>query len=83
MPCFTMVPPRGDHPMHGHFWVPMDDETCMRLAHAAIGYPESFIDSQAETYAYVARTALEALGAYAEDVRAGRHLKGQAPKKAA
>ena len=29
MPCFTMVPPRGDHPMHGHFWVPMDDETCM------------------------------------------------------
>ncbi len=29
MPCFTMVPPRGDHPLHGHFWVPMDDETCM------------------------------------------------------
>jgi hypothetical protein len=29
MPCFTMVPPRGDHPMHGHFWVPMDDEHCM------------------------------------------------------
>jgi phenylpropionate dioxygenase-like ring-hydroxylating dioxygenase large terminal subunit len=28
MPCFTMVPPRGDHPMHGHFWVPIDDETC-------------------------------------------------------
>jgi phthalate 4,5-dioxygenase oxygenase subunit len=26
MPCFTMVPPRGDHPMHGHFWVPIDDE---------------------------------------------------------
>jgi phthalate 4,5-dioxygenase len=20
-----MVPPRGDHPMHGHFWVPIDD----------------------------------------------------------
>ena len=29
MPCFTMVPPRGDHPMHGHFWVPLDDESCM------------------------------------------------------
>src|SRR5206468_4624808 len=29
MPAFTMVPPRGDHPMHGHFWVPMDDETNM------------------------------------------------------
>ena len=28
MPCFTAVPPRGDHPMHGHFWIPMDDETC-------------------------------------------------------
>jgi phthalate 4,5-dioxygenase oxygenase subunit len=28
MPCFTMVPPRGDHPIHGHFWVPIDDENC-------------------------------------------------------
>jgi phthalate 4,5-dioxygenase oxygenase subunit len=28
MPNFTMVPPRGDHPMHGHFWVPIDDENC-------------------------------------------------------
>ncbi|CAN5549548.1 Rieske 2Fe-2S domain-containing protein [soil metagenome] len=28
MPCFTMVPPRGDHPVHGHFWVPIDDESC-------------------------------------------------------
>ncbi|MDB5592905.1 MAG: (2Fe-2S)-binding protein, partial [Enterovirga sp.] len=27
-PNFTMVPPRGDHPMHGHFWVPIDDENC-------------------------------------------------------
>ena len=25
MPCFTMVPPRGDHPVHGHFWIPIDD----------------------------------------------------------
>ncbi|MDB5640811.1 MAG: Rieske (2Fe-2S) protein, partial [Hyphomicrobiales bacterium] len=29
MPSFTMVPPRGDHPVHGHFWVPIDDESCM------------------------------------------------------
>ena len=29
MPCFTMVPPRGDHPIHGHFWVPIDDENCI------------------------------------------------------
>lgn len=28
MPSFTMVPPRGDHPMHGHFWVPIDDHNC-------------------------------------------------------
>jgi phthalate 4,5-dioxygenase oxygenase subunit len=26
MPSFTMVPPRGDHPVHGHFWVPIDEE---------------------------------------------------------
>ena len=25
LPSFTMVPPRGDHPLHGHFWVPIDD----------------------------------------------------------
>jgi 3-methyl-2-oxobutanoate hydroxymethyltransferase len=55
----------------------------MRLAHAAIGYGEAFIDGKAETYAYVGRTALEALTAYADDVRSGRHLKGQGPKKAA
>ena len=28
MPSFTAVPPRGDHPMHGHFWIPIDDENC-------------------------------------------------------
>lgn len=28
MPNFTMVPPRADHPIHGHFWVPIDDENC-------------------------------------------------------
>jgi phthalate 4,5-dioxygenase len=28
MPSFTMVPPRGDHPVHGHIWVPIDDENC-------------------------------------------------------
>jgi phthalate 4,5-dioxygenase len=26
MPSFTMVPPRGDHPVHGHFWIPIDDD---------------------------------------------------------
>ena len=28
MPNFTMVPPRGDHPTHGHFWVPINDHSC-------------------------------------------------------
>ena len=28
MPCVTIVPPRSDYPMHGHFWIPIDDENC-------------------------------------------------------
>ena len=49
----------------------------LRMAHAAIGYPASWIDSQAESYANVARISLEALSAYAKDVREGKPLKGQ------
>jgi 3-methyl-2-oxobutanoate hydroxymethyltransferase len=45
----------------------------MRMALAAIGY----LESPTEQYANVAKTALEALNAYAEDVRAGRQIKGQ------
>jgi hypothetical protein len=26
LPAATMIAPRGDHPVHGHFWVPIDDE---------------------------------------------------------
>ncbi|SNS94847.1 3-methyl-2-oxobutanoate hydroxymethyltransferase [Noviherbaspirillum humi] len=48
----------------------------MRMAHAAIGYAASNLDNPADTYAQVARTTLEALGAYAEDVRATRQIKG-------
>lgn len=51
----------------------------LRMAHAAIGYAASNLDSQTESYANVARIALDALTAYAADVRAGRHLKGQRP----
>jgi len=51
----------------------------MRMAHAAIGYAASHLDSNAETYANVARVALQALSDYAADVRAARHLKGQRP----
>ena len=28
MPFFTVIPPRADHPIHGHFWIPIDDEHC-------------------------------------------------------
>jgi len=28
MPSFTMIAPRGDYPVHGHFWIPIDDERC-------------------------------------------------------
>jgi 3-methyl-2-oxobutanoate hydroxymethyltransferase len=51
----------------------------MRMAHAAIGYAASSLESKTETYANVAKITLDAITAYAEDVRAGRHLKGQRP----
>src|SRR5260221_7623248 len=53
----------------------------MRMAHAAIGYAASALESKTETYANVARTTLEAIGAYAADVRAARQIKGGIPVK--
>jgi len=49
----------------------------MRMAHAAIGYAASNLDSKIETYANVAQVALDALKAYSEDVRAAKQIKGQ------
>jgi 3-methyl-2-oxobutanoate hydroxymethyltransferase len=49
----------------------------MRMVHAAIGYAFSNIDSKAQQYANVAKITLDALTAYAEDVRAARQIKGQ------
>ena len=51
----------------------------IRMAHAAIGYAASAIDDPPDTYANVARTTLDAINAYAEDVRAGRQVKGGIP----
>jgi 3-methyl-2-oxobutanoate hydroxymethyltransferase len=51
----------------------------LRMAHAAIGYGVAHLEGAGETYANVARIALEALRGYAQDVRAGRPLKGQRP----
>ncbi len=28
MPAFTMIAPRGNYSVHGHFWIPIDDENC-------------------------------------------------------
>jgi 3-methyl-2-oxobutanoate hydroxymethyltransferase len=51
----------------------------MRMAHAAVGYAASSIDSPGEGYANVARIVLDAISAYAGDVRAARQIKGAAP----
>jgi 3-methyl-2-oxobutanoate hydroxymethyltransferase len=51
----------------------------LRMAHAAIGYGAAHLERGTETYANVAAISLQALRSYAEDVRAGRQLKGQRP----
>ncbi|MDB5998665.1 MAG: panB [Rhizobacter sp.] len=48
----------------------------MRMAHAAIGYAASNLDAPNESYANVARITLDAITAYADDVRAARQIKG-------
>jgi 3-methyl-2-oxobutanoate hydroxymethyltransferase len=53
----------------------------MRMAHAAIGYAASAIDGKPETYANVATIALQALTAFADDVRSARQIKGGIPVK--
>jgi 3-methyl-2-oxobutanoate hydroxymethyltransferase len=49
----------------------------VRMAHAAIGYAASWVDSSADTYANVAKTTLQALGELVADVRAGKQIRGQ------
>ncbi len=48
----------------------------MRMAHAAIGYASTALDAKTESYANVARITLDAITAYADDVRAARQIKG-------
>ena len=55
----------------------------MRMAHAAIGYGANALEAKTETYANVARITLDALSAYAEDVRSARQIKGGVPIKLA
>jgi 3-methyl-2-oxobutanoate hydroxymethyltransferase len=49
----------------------------MRMAHAAIGYGFSNLEKPGDQYANVAQITLDALTAYAEDVRAAKQIKGQ------
>jgi 3-methyl-2-oxobutanoate hydroxymethyltransferase len=51
----------------------------IRMAHAAVGYAASALDKPPATYANVAKITFDALSAYAEDVRAGRQIKGGTP----
>ena len=51
----------------------------MRMVNAAIGYAASALDGAPDTYANVAQTALQAITAYADDVRAARQLPGGIP----
>jgi 3-methyl-2-oxobutanoate hydroxymethyltransferase len=53
----------------------------MRMAHAAIGYGASALESKIENYANVARITLDAITAYVDDVRAARQIKGTPPAK--
>jgi 3-methyl-2-oxobutanoate hydroxymethyltransferase len=48
----------------------------VRMAHAAIGYAERWIDAETATYANTAKAALDAFAALIDDVRAGRQIKG-------
>lgn len=53
----------------------------LRMVHAAIGYGASALDEEAERYANVAKITLAAIEQYAEDVRAGRQIKGASQRE--
>ena len=53
----------------------------VRMLHAAIGYGVKHLDEEIDTYANVARTALEAVTAYRDDVRAARQIRGGIGRK--
>jgi 3-methyl-2-oxobutanoate hydroxymethyltransferase len=49
----------------------------VRAVAPALGYLAAALDDGVERYANLAQISLQALTAFAEDVRAGRHLRGQ------
>jgi 3-methyl-2-oxobutanoate hydroxymethyltransferase len=52
----------------------------VRALVAAIGYSAAALDDSVERYANVARITFDAISTFADDVRSGRHLRGQAPR---
>jgi 3-methyl-2-oxobutanoate hydroxymethyltransferase len=48
----------------------------IRMVTAALGYNEKWLDAEPDTYANVARIAYDGLSACAEDIRAGRQIRG-------
>ena len=48
----------------------------MRMVHAAIGYAHSTLESRGDGYANVAKITFDAITTYADDVRAGRQIRG-------
>jgi 3-methyl-2-oxobutanoate hydroxymethyltransferase len=48
----------------------------MRMIHRATGYDLAALDAPPDAYANVARVTFDAVTAYAEDVRAGRQIRG-------
>jgi 3-methyl-2-oxobutanoate hydroxymethyltransferase len=51
----------------------------VRALVAAIGYTAAALDDTVERYANVARITLDAISLFADDVRAGRQIRGAAP----
>jgi 3-methyl-2-oxobutanoate hydroxymethyltransferase len=52
----------------------------IRALVAAIGYSAAALDDTVDRYANVARITLDAISVFAEDVRAGRQIRGAAPR---
>jgi 3-methyl-2-oxobutanoate hydroxymethyltransferase len=50
----------------------------VRMAHAAIGYAARTLDDKPDSYAHVARITMDTFAALADDVRAGRPIRGDA-----
>ena len=71
MPAFTMIPPRADHPVHGHFWVPIDDENC---------WAWSFDYKVTRPLTDKERKAMERRPGHPRQLRAG-HLSSRSPTR--